>query len=83
MYRGFTLKEKRMLVLSRRVGEGIVITVPGGGRIRVVVNNAWDGKASIGVEAPREYQIHRDEIQEQVDLKRSGDARAAAARRAP
>lgn len=54
-----------MLVLTRRVGETIVI----GGTIRVTVLALKGGQARIGVSAPPEVAIDREEIDER---KKSG-----------
>ncbi len=48
-----------MLVLSRRVGESVVID----GKIRVKVCEITDrGKIRLGIEAPREVQVDREEV---------------------
>jgi carbon storage regulator len=47
-----------MLVLSRKLGERIVI----GDRIVVTVVKVDHGRASLGVEAPREVAVFRAEI---------------------
>ena len=53
-----------MLVLTRWPGERIVI----GGNV-VVTICAVNGKGNVrvGVEAPRELSVHREEIQRQID----------------
>jgi carbon storage regulator len=51
-----------MLVLSRKVGESIVI----GGNITVTVMSIDRYKVRIGVEAPKELPVHRDEIQQRI-----------------
>ncbi len=47
-----------MLVLSRRVGEGITI----GHDIRVAVLEIKGGQVRLGIEAPPTVRIHRDEV---------------------
>jgi carbon storage regulator len=47
-----------MLVLTRRIGEEIVI----GGLVRVRVIATGKGKAKLGVTAPEEISIHREEV---------------------
>ena len=47
-----------MLVLTRRTGEGIVI----GGSIRVVVVAARNGQVRLGVVAPPEVRVDRQEV---------------------
>jgi len=51
-----------MLVLTRRVGEGITI----GTNIRVVVVEIKGGQVRLGIEAPSSISIHRDEIYAKV-----------------
>jgi carbon storage regulator len=51
-----------MLVLTRRVGEGITI----GSNIRVVVVEIKGGQVRLGIEAPASVSIHRDEIYAKV-----------------
>lgn len=50
-----------MLVLSRKQGEGVVI----GKDVRIVLLGIKGDKAQIGIEAPREVNIRRDEIAEE------------------
>jgi carbon storage regulator len=52
-----------MLVLTRRAGESIVI----GTDIVVTVLEARGDQIRIGIEAPRNVQIHREEIYRQVE----------------
>ncbi|MEW6542387.1 MAG: carbon storage regulator CsrA [Nitrospirota bacterium] len=47
-----------MLVLTRKLGEGITI----GSDIRVVVLEVKAGQVRLGIQAPPTVQIHRDEI---------------------
>lgn len=52
-----------MLVLSRRVGEAIVID----GGIRVSVASVQGGQVRLAIEAPRIVRIDREEVREQLD----------------
>ena len=47
-----------MLVLSRKVDEAIVIA----GRVRVVVAEVQAGRVRLGVQAPRDVTVDREEI---------------------
>lgn len=47
-----------MLVLSRRIGEEIVIA----GNIRVKVVSVHGNRVKLGIVAPEEVTVHRDEI---------------------
>ncbi len=51
-----------MLVLTRKPEEGIVID----GRITVTVLRVQGGKVQLGIEAPKEIPIKRDELVESV-----------------
>lgn len=60
-----------MLVLSRRVDEGVTITVPPSPEpqtITIKVIEIRGDKSRIGFDAPRTVIIHRDEIQRVVDI---------------
>lgn len=57
-----------MLVLSRKKGETIDITV-GGERIEVSVVEIRGDKVRLGVEASKSVAIHRREVQELIDGK--------------
>ena len=63
-----------MLVLSRRLQEAIVIA----GRIKVTVLAISPTRVDLGVEAPSDIAIDREEIH--LRKKVSGEARAKAAR---
>lgn len=52
-----------MLVLSRKKNEVIVI----GNAIKVQVVEIRGDKVRLGIKAPREIPVHRQEIQEQID----------------
>ena len=47
-----------MLVLSRRVGESIVI----GNQVTITVLEVRGDQVRVGVDAPREVQVHRQEV---------------------
>lgn len=47
-----------MLVLSRRLNQSIVI----GGHVRVTVLSITPSRVELGVEAPREIMVDREEI---------------------
>lgn len=51
-----------MLVLSRNAGEKIMI----GDNIEVVVLDIRGGKVKIGIEAPREVSVHREEVYQAI-----------------
>ncbi|HEY1189890.1 MAG TPA: carbon storage regulator [Gemmata sp.] len=51
-----------MLVLTRKVGEKITIRTPDGAVIEIMLTNIDGKKARIGIEAPREFAIVRNEL---------------------
>lgn len=53
-----------MLVLSRKVGEKIYI---GDEKISIVVTRIERGKIRLGIKAPREVPIYRQEIQDDIN----------------
>lgn len=67
-----------MLVLSRKVGESIVIG-EGASAITVTVNKIRNGSVSLGVDAPKTTRIVRKEIEHQPASPNSANRRAIAA----
>jgi carbon storage regulator len=55
-----------MLVVSRAVGEAIVI----GDDIRVMITHIGSGKVRLGIEAPREVTVHREEVYNAIHAER-------------
>lgn len=51
-----------MLVLTRRLGEAITI----GENIRLVVVDIDGSQVKLGLEAPREIEIYREELYEKI-----------------
>lgn len=58
-----------MLVLTRKVGEQIVI----GGNIRVTVSAIKGEGVKIGISAPPEIKIHRAEVAERISAEEAED----------
>lgn len=54
-----------MLILSRNIGEKIII----GGDIEVIVMGIYNGTVQIGIEASKEITVHREEIQKKIEFK--------------
>jgi carbon storage regulator len=57
-----------MLVLSRKLNEGIVIA----GGIKVVIVEVRGDKVRLGIEAPKDVPVHRKEVQDAIERKRAG-----------
>jgi carbon storage regulator len=58
-----------MLILTRRVGERLVIN----GNVIVTVLGLKGNQVRIGVDAPIEVPVHREEIYERILKKRAAD----------
>lgn len=57
-----------MLILTRRVGETIII----GDDIRIVVVDIKQNQIRLGIEAPLDVSVHRLEIYERIKNKENG-----------
>lgn len=66
-----------MLVLTRRLGETIVI----GNNIRLTVVSIGPGRVKLGIEAPADVRIDRQEIHERIVEEKAGTPSANAAER--
>lgn len=65
-----------MLVLTRRVDESIII----GDDIKVIVVDVRGDQVKLGIEAPREISVHREEIYKEIqEENRRAALRAAGA----
>lgn len=64
-----------MLILTRRVGESLVI----GDNVNVTVLGVKGNQVRIGVNAPKEVAVHREEIYQRIQRERSGGADPATA----
>lgn len=62
-----------MLVLTRRPGEQIVI----GNGIRVTVVSVGPGRVKIGIEAPADVRVDRQEIHDKIQHEHASDVLAA------
>lgn len=56
-----------MLVLSRKDGKAIYI----GDSIKVVLLSVSGNKTRIGIEAPSNIAVHREEVYERIQLKKT------------
>ena len=62
-----------MLILTRRVGEAVVI----GEEVTVTVLGVKGNQVRIGVDAPKSVTVHRDEIFERIKNEREGEREGA------
>ena len=51
-----------MLVLTRNIGQGIVVTIPGHGEVLLHVMEIRSGRVRIGIDAARDILVRRAEI---------------------
>tara|TARA_E500000178_G_scaffold326040_1_gene353895 strand:+ start:219 stop:542 length:324 start_codon:yes stop_codon:yes gene_type:complete len=61
-----SIKESAMLILTRRVGETLVI----GDKIRLTVLGTRGNQVRIGVDAPKDVAVHREEIYERIQAEK-------------
>lgn len=57
-----------MLILTRRVGEVLMI----GDDVQIAVLGVKGNQVRIGVEAPRDVAVHREEIYRRVQAEKNG-----------
>ena len=58
-----------MLVMTRRIGERIVI----GSNVTLTVLSVQGNQVRIGIDAPRNVPVHREEIYRRIELERSAE----------
>ena len=54
-----------MLILERKSNESIIIETPDGNTIKIHMIDTTRGKAKVGIDAPKDYLILRDELVEE------------------
>ncbi len=59
-----------MLILTRRVGEAVMI----GDEVTVTVLGVKGNQVRVGVSAPKDVSVHREEIYERIQREEKGDA---------
>lgn len=62
-----------MLILTRRVGETLVI----GDNVTVTVLGVKGNQVRIGVNAPKEVSVHREEIYQRIQQEKQGGGSAS------
>ncbi len=64
-----------MLILTRRVGETLMI----GDEVTVTVLGVKGNQVRIGINAPKDVSVHREEIYERIKNEQAGGAASPAA----
>ncbi|MAC70794.1 MAG: carbon storage regulator [Gammaproteobacteria bacterium] len=59
-----------MLILTRRLGETLMV----GDDVTVTVLGVKGNQVRIGVNAPKEVAVHREEIYQRIQKEKGGDA---------
>jgi carbon storage regulator len=65
-------RSRIMLILTRRVGETVMI----GNEVTVTVLGVKGNQVRIGVNAPKDVAVHREEIYERIKSEEDGQPRA-------
>ncbi len=68
-----------MLILTRRVGETVMI----GNEVTVTVLGVKGNQVRIGVNAPKDVAVHREEIYERIKREEDHDGRSWRAHQSP
>lgn len=63
------MQESGMLILTRRVGETLII----GDNIEVTVLGVKGNQVRLGVKAPKDVSVHREEIYERIRDEEGGE----------
>ncbi len=63
-----------MLILTRRIGETLVI----GDEVTVTVLGVNGSQVRVGVNAPKDVAVHREEVYERIQKEKFGNERSEA-----
>jgi carbon storage regulator len=64
-----------MLILTRRAGETVMI----GSDVTITVLGVKGNQVRIGINAPKDVSVHREEIYERIQSEKTGESGAPAA----
>ncbi len=59
-----------MLILTRRISESIII----GEDIKIAVLGVKGNQVRLGIDAPKDISVHREEIYERIQQEKFGDS---------
>lgn len=68
-----------MLILTRRVGETVMI----GSEVTITVLGVKGNQVRIGINAPKNVAVHREEIFERIKREQEGESEVAAGHQPP
>jgi len=58
-----------MLILTRRISESVII----GDDVKITVLGVKGNQVRLGIDAPKEVSVHREEIYERIQHEKTGD----------